>query len=59
MFYRALIANPKILILDEATSSIDTYTEYYVQKALQKLLADRHRLLLHRDYQQCVKQTRC
>jgi len=40
-FARALLANPRILILDEATSSIDTHTEILVQKALEKLLKGR------------------
>lgn len=40
-FARALLANPAILILDEATSSIDTNTEILLQKGLQELLKDR------------------
>ncbi|MDD5687553.1 MAG: ABC transporter ATP-binding protein [Elusimicrobia bacterium] len=40
-FTRALISNPNILILDEATSSVDAHTEHILQNALQKLLADR------------------
>ncbi|HPI99770.1 MAG TPA: ABC transporter ATP-binding protein [Enterococcus sp.] len=40
-FARALLANPKILILDEATSSIDTKTEELLQKGLQELLKGR------------------
>lgn len=40
-FARALLANPKILILDEATSSIDTETEILLQKGLAKLLKNR------------------
>jgi ATP-binding cassette subfamily B multidrug efflux pump len=38
---RAALADPKILILDEATSSVDTRTERLIQKALEKLLKDR------------------
>lgn len=40
-FARTLLADPKILILDEATSSIDTHTEVLVQQALEKLLEGR------------------
>lgn len=40
-FARALLANPKILILDEATSSIDTETEILLQRGLAKLLKGR------------------
>ncbi len=40
-FARALIADPRILILDEATSSIDSQTEDRLQRALAKLLAGR------------------
>jgi ATP-binding cassette subfamily B multidrug efflux pump len=38
---RAALADPRILILDEATSSVDTRTERLIQKALEKLLAGR------------------
>lgn len=40
-FARALLANPKILILDEATSSIDTETELLLQQGLNELLQGR------------------
>lgn len=40
-FARALLADPKILILDEATSSIDTETEILLQEGLSRLLANR------------------
>lgn len=40
-FVRAMLADPKILILDEATSSIDTMTEARLQHALSRLLAGR------------------
>lgn len=40
-FARALLADPKILILDEATASIDTETEIELQKGLEKLLIGR------------------
>ncbi len=54
-FSRALLANPKIIILDEATASIDTETEIKIQTALQTLLMGRtsiiiaHRLSTVRD----------
>jgi ATP-binding cassette, subfamily B, multidrug efflux pump len=38
---RAVLVNPRILILDEATSSIDTRTEVLVQQAIDKLLTNR------------------
>jgi ATP-binding cassette subfamily B protein len=40
-FARALLADPRILILDEATSSVDAYTEVLIQRALENLLKDR------------------
>lgn len=40
-FARALLANPAILILDEATSSIDTETEIVLQEGLERLLKGR------------------
>jgi len=40
-FARALLADPRILILDEATSSIDTHTENIIQEALARLLKGR------------------
>jgi ATP-binding cassette subfamily B protein len=40
-FARAMLADPRILVLDEATSSIDTLTEARLQKALGRLLAGR------------------
>ncbi len=40
-FARALLANPRILILDEATASIDTHTEILIQKALERVLKGR------------------
>ncbi|MBN1800618.1 MAG: ABC transporter ATP-binding protein [Candidatus Lokiarchaeota archaeon] len=38
---RAVLADPKILILDEATSSVDTRTEILIQQAMDKLMANR------------------
>ncbi|MEM0915555.1 MAG: ABC transporter ATP-binding protein, partial [Planctomycetota bacterium] len=40
-FCRAMLADPRILILDEATSSIDTMTEVRIQTALERLLEGR------------------
>lgn len=40
-FARALLANPRVLILDEATSSVDTTTEKQIQRALDELMAGR------------------
>ncbi|MCH8116243.1 MAG: ABC transporter ATP-binding protein [Chloroflexi bacterium] len=45
-FARALVANPRILILDEATANIDSYTEQIIQNALKKLLAGRTALVI-------------
>lgn len=59
-FARALLADPRILILDEATSSIDTQTEVLVQKALARLLEGRtafiiaHRLSTIRHADQII-----
>ncbi len=59
-FARALLANPRILILDEATSSIDTQTERIIQDALRRLLQGRtsfviaHRLSTIREASKVV-----
>lgn len=59
-FGRALVYEPKILVLDEATSSVDTDTEYLVQDALRKFMAGRtaiviaHRLSTIRDVDRII-----
>ena len=45
-FARALLANPKILVLDEATSSVDIYTEHAIQKGMKALLAGRTSIVI-------------
>jgi len=45
-FARALAYNPKILVLDEATSSVDTQTELLIQSAIKKLLAGRSSIVI-------------
>ncbi|WP_455139761.1 ABC transporter ATP-binding protein [Candidatus Hodarchaeum mangrovi] len=45
-FARALLADPKILILDEATSSVDAYTEAIIQEALEILLTNRTSIII-------------
>ena len=57
---RAFLANPEILILDEATSSVDTRTERLIQSAMNRLLKGRtsfvvaHRLSTIRDANQIL-----
>jgi ATP-binding cassette, subfamily B, multidrug efflux pump len=45
-FIRAIAYNPKVIILDEATSSVDSETEYLVGKALSELLQNRGSLII-------------
>lgn len=45
-FARAVLADPRIFVLDEATSSIDTETERLIQNAIQKILKDRTSFLI-------------
>lgn len=59
-FARAIVVDPKILILDEATANIDTETEGLIQKGLEKIRAGRttlmiaHRLSTIRDADQII-----
>jgi ATP-binding cassette subfamily B protein len=45
-FARAIVGNPRILILDEATANIDTHTEMLIQNALKRILAGRTSLVI-------------
>ena len=45
-FARALVADPRVLLLDEATANIDTYTETLIQRALDQLLRDRTAIVI-------------
>ena len=45
-FARAIVADPRILILDEATANIDSYTEMMIQRALLKLLKGRTAIVI-------------
>ena len=59
-FARAILASPRILVLDEATAYVDTQTEVIIQKALRELLKDRtsfviaHRLSTIREANRIV-----
>ncbi len=43
---RAILADPRILILDEATSSVDAEAEYLIQQALERVLENRTALII-------------
>jgi ATP-binding cassette subfamily B multidrug efflux pump len=45
-FLRAYVSNPSILVLDEATSSVDTYSEQLIQKATDKITAGRTSIII-------------
>ena len=45
-FARAVVGNPRVIILDEATASIDTHTEVLIQQALRKVLAGRTSIVI-------------
>lgn len=45
-FVRAMVYNPKIIVLDEATSSVDTETEELIQSAIEKLMKDRTSIVI-------------
>jgi ATP-binding cassette subfamily B protein len=45
-FARAIVSNPRILILDEATANIDTHTEILIQNALKRILEGRTSIVI-------------
>ena len=45
-FARAIVGNPRIILLDEATANIDTQSEVLIQKALDELLRDRTAIVI-------------
>ncbi|MCY7360405.1 MAG: ATP-binding cassette domain-containing protein, partial [Rudanella sp.] len=45
-FVRAMVQNPRIIVLDEATSSVDTETEELIQAAIEKLMKGRTAIVI-------------
>lgn len=45
-FFRAIVKNPSILVLDEATSSIDSNTEYFIQKLIPKIIKNKTSIII-------------
>jgi len=45
-FLRAYVSNPSILVLDEATSSVDSYSEQLIQKAINKITKGRTSIII-------------
>ena len=56
---RAVLADPRVLILDEATSNVDPRTEVLLQQALQTLLAGRTSLVVAHRLSTIQRPTRC